>query len=261
MFEVDRRSWVRTGLTAVGTAIAFTVLSVLTGGFVVVPLLGPVDAAVGLAVPLGLWFGGPAAIGIGTGVALSAAVESSLSWWTLLDAAVYGAVGVLAIRLWGALPKVASGQQPGVRSTTQWLEFVAVTVIVATIAASALAWGAVVGWASPFHAVALPEWTLLLRSTLVVGPPVLLAVSVFDQTSVFEDDQRLSIRSGAFWGGIVVPILWFCLGIASSIGLGSRQLAIIGGALALSVIAVTYLPQQSDEADSQPAQQPTPTDA
>ncbi|WP_336325987.1 hypothetical protein [Halovenus sp. HT40] len=261
MFDADRRRWVSAGLTAVGTAVGFTVLSVLTGGFVVVPLLGPVDVAVGLAVPLGLWFGGPAAVGIGTGVALSAVVESTLSWWTLLDATVYGAVGVLTRRLWGTLPKVASSQPPGIRSPAQWLEFVAVTVIVTTIAASAFAWGAVVGWASPFHAVALPEWTLLLRSTLVIGPPVLLAGSAVDQTIVFEDDQRLSIRSGAFWGGIVVPILWFTLGIASSIGLGSRRLEMIGGALALSVIAVTYLPRYERESDNNPSQQPTPTDA
>ena len=262
VFEADRQIPAKTEVTAAGTALVVALLSVLTGGFVVLPIFGSVDIAVGLAVPLGLCLGLPAAIGVGTGVALSAVVESTLSWWILLDAAVYGAAGALAFHLWRVMPGPTTERPAGIRSPGRWLGFVAVTAVVATIAASALAWGAVVGWASPFHAVALAEWTLLLRSTLVVGPPILLAVSVFEEVTISEGDQRrLTTRSGAFWGGIVVPVLWFLVGSASSIFLASRQLEIIGGALALSVIAVTYLPRQRDEADSQPAQQPTPTDA
>lgn len=262
MFDADRQTRVTAGLTAAGTAVAFTLLSVLTGGFVAVPLLGPVDFAVGLAVPLGLWFGVPAAVGIGGGVALTAALESALSWWTALDALAYGWFGVLGVQLWGTLPGLATGDQPGLRSSGQLLEFVAVTAIAATVTASVVAWGAVLGWGSPFHASALPEWGLLLRSTLVVGFPVLLAAPVVGESLAAESGQkRLTIRSGAFCGGVVVPALWFLVGIAVSILLGSRRLEIVVGALALSVIVATYLPRQRTESNDQHAQRPTPTDA
>lgn len=259
MFNADRRTRAIAGLTAAGTTVVFAALSVLTGGFIVVPVLGSIDVAAGLAVPLGLYFGAPAAIGIAGGVVLSAAVDATLSWWTLFDAITYGVVGILAFRLWGTLPGRTGEQSPSFPA--QWLEFVAVTGIVVTIAASTLAWGAVVAWASAFHTVALPEWALLFRSTFVVGLPVFIVVSAVAESPITGDRQRLAMYSGAFWGGVVTPLVWFLIGITSSIVIDNRQLAIIGGALALSIVAVTYLPKRETESDDQPTRHPTPADS
>lgn len=238
----DRHQRPSAALVAVGTALAFAALSGLTGGFVVLPAFGPADIAVGLALPLGLCLGTPVALGVGGGVVLTAALEATLSWLTLLDAIAYGAVAVVGPSLWGTLPRVTGGRPPGLRSPGQLLELVAVTVIAATITATILAWGAVLSRTGPFHAVALPELGIVIRSTLVVGIPMLPIVSPVERVSArYTNRRELTVRVGALWGGVVVPPVWVLFGTASSILLDSRPLQIVGGTFAVSMIAATYL--------------------
>lgn len=260
MFELQP-SWRYTAVAGLVTAAAVALVSVATGGFVVVPVIGAVTPVAGLALPLGLIFGPVAGVGIAAGLVLAGVLQSTLSWWTVLDALAYGGLAYLGYRLWGVLPGISTGDPPLLRSAGQWVEFVAVTVIACVIAALALGWGTVLSWGSPFHAVVLPELASLLVSTAVLGPVLLIPTTrLFDkQLPPYSHRQSIAVEEGAFWGGVAAPLLWLFAGTALSLVAGSQRIQLLGGAIVLSLAIATFRPRRK-RIDSKSSSS-TPTDA
>lgn len=235
-----------------GTAVALA--AVVTGGVVVLPVLGTLDPAAGLALPLVLLGGPAAAVGVAAGVVLGATAQGALSWWTALDAIVSGGVGYLGYRLWGTLPVVSAGGAPSLRSPDQWVELLAVTLVAGATAAAALAWGAVLGWGSPFHATALSELVIFVVSALVAAPVILLggAPLVAGRMPAYSQRTRIEVQDGAFWGGVVTPLAWLLGGAALGLLTGVQSAQVVIGTIALALVVATYRPRRP--------QRTTPTD-
>jgi hypothetical protein len=253
VFEI-RQGWRRAGVTALLVGVAVALFTVATGGLVVLPALGTLDPAAGLALPLGVLVGPAAAVGVALGVGLGATAQGTLSWWTALDAAVLGGLAYLGSQLWGVLPGVGTAAAPSLRSLRQWVEFLAVTVVGGAGAAATLAWGAVLGWGSPFHAVALAELTVLVTSTLLLGPAVLLVGAALPTEAFPSGSQRPTIetRTGAFWGGVVTPLVWLVGATALSLVARIPSIQLFAGAVALAVLVATYRPRPGAETEPSP---------
>lgn len=264
-FTDSAREW--RGTPAAATAAAFVLVSLATGGLVVLPVLPPLDPAVGLAVPLALLFGPAAVLGVAVGALLTAAFGLALSLGPLLDAVAVAVLASVAYRLWGVLPAVATGEDPTLRSAGQWLEFAAVAVLAACTAVAVLAWATLVVRGGDFHALVFAELPIVLVSTAVVGPAVIVpATSLLDDAAARSDDSAarsdgsaarsdgqapslldgspagelglplaayadrtpIARGSGAFRAAVLAPVLWIVVGsLASLVAALAQQ---IGGA-------------------------------
>jgi len=215
------RTWQR-ATAALAVVLAVALGSVVTGGLVVVPVLG------------------------------------ALSWWTALDALGAGGLAYLGYRLWGVLPAVSSGDPPMLRSLRQWLELAAVTGLAGATTAATLAWGAVLGWGSPFYAVVLPELAIVLMSTAVFAPfaLVLPAALPADWRPTYQNRRRIGVREGAFWGGVVAPLVWLFGATALSLVSGNQQIQLFVGGVALSLVFATYRPRR-ERTDNRPPSAPS----
>lgn len=253
-FTDSAREWRWT--PAAATAAAFVLLSLATGGLVVLPALPPLDPAVGLAVPLALLFGPAAVLGVAAGALFTAAFGLAISLGPLLDAVAVAVLAAVAHRLWGVLPAVATGEDPTLRSAGQWLEFAAVAVLAACTAVAVLAWATLVVRGGDFHAVVFAELPIVLVSTAVVGPAVIVpATSLLDDAAARSDDAAarsdgsaarsdgqapslldgspageldlplaayadrtpIARGSGAFWTAVLAPVLWIVVGSLASL--------------------------------------------
>jgi hypothetical protein len=243
------------------TTAAIALLSVATGGFLVVPVVGAVTPAAGLALPLGLVLGPVAGVGVAAGLVIAGTIQSSLSWWTALDAIAYGGLAYLGYRLWGVLPGVATGDPPLLRAAGQWIEFLVVTILGCVIATLALAWGTIVFWGTPFHAVVLPELVSLLVSTAILGPLLIVpATTVFENhLPQYRHRQAIAVREGAFWGGVAAPLLWLFAATALSLAAADQRIQVVGGAIVLSLVIATVRPRRERIDGKPPAN--TTTDA
>ncbi|WP_436901602.1 hypothetical protein [Halovenus halobia] len=200
--------------------------------------LGPLDVIAGLAAPLGVLVGLPAVVGVGSGVALGGALRAP-SWWILLDVVAYGGAALIGAQLLGVLAAETSDE---FRSGQGLLTSGIVALVAATGAASILAWGAVIGWGSPFYAVAIPEFGVFIRSTVVVGGPLFAAAAVADWSR--ETEPQGSRRSTESLLAVALPGVWFVVATAVSLLDGGPRVQILGGGLAIAVLAVTYVPQR-----------------
>lgn len=250
------RPTIAPGLFAAATVALGTVP---TGGLVVVPALGPVDLAAGVALPLAFVFGPVAAVGVATGVVAGDALQSTLSWWTALDAVGYGGLASLGYCLWGRLPAVSTGDPPSLRSAGQWVEFAAVTALSSVIAALVLAWGTLLLWGGPFHAVVLPELGAVLVSATILSPIVLLPATLLAAPlPSYRKRRPIAIDGAAFLGGVVSPLCWLFGGTGLSLLYGGRRIQLVAGAVVLALLIATYLPRADGTDDrSLPL---TPTD-
>lgn len=251
MFDTGHPAWIRDGVVVGLVTVVVALVSVATGGIVVVPVLGPLDLAVGLAIPLALLFGGVTAIGVAAGVVLSAVWQATLSWWTVVDAVGYGGLAYLSYRLWGVLPAVATRTDPRLRSPGQVVEFAAVTVLSGVATAAVLAWAALIGWGSPFGAVVLAELGIIVLSTGVVGWILLPATALVDPPA-YGQRTPIAVGEGAFWAGVVGPLLWVAVGTVFGLAGGSQRVQILLGALALSLVVATYRPRDPDQSAESP---------
>lgn len=199
--------------------------------------LGPLDVAAGLAAPLGILFGLPAVVGVVCGVALGGALRA-LSWWMLFDIVAYGGPTLIGAQLWGVL---SAGTSDGFRSGQGWLDSGIVALVAATGAASVLAWRAVIGWGSPFYAVAIAEVGVFVRSTVVVGVALFAAAAAADWSR--ETEPQFRRRSVGFLTAVGLPGVWFVAATTVSLLGGEPRVQILGGGLAIATLAVTYIPQ------------------
>lgn len=263
----------------------FIIVSTLSGGIVVGPAGPPADPALGLVVPLSVVFGPAAVAGVTAGVVCTALVRSSLAWLTVVDAGTAGLLGYVSYRLWGVLPGLATGDRPRLDGPAQVVEFLVVTLLAAVTAVSALAWGQVVLQAHRFHGVVVTELPIVLVSTLLLCPVVYPAARALPhhRRQSYDDRTPVSPRSGGFAGAVLVPILWVTLATLFSIaaalvqsigattlaqngygyvfvpfdpalvGQGGRRVQVLSGALALSVLAATWLDLNQKTQSGRPA--------
>lgn len=265
--------WRQSGLVAAVATAVFTLSATLTGGLVVGPAGPPIDPAVGLVVALSVVFGPAAVAGAVAGTVLTALLRSALAWVTVVDAGAVGLLGYVAYRLWGVLPALSTGKRPELETPGQFVEFLAVTLLAAATAVSALAWGEIVLQARLFHGVVLAEFPIVNLSALVTGVPVLLIARVIPDTyrHSYADRTPVARGTGGFRGAVLLPVCWLLVGVLLSIaatlvqsigettlaadgygfvfvpfdpalvGLGGSRLQIVLGALALSLLGATWL--------------------
>jgi len=273
VWQMDASDWRRTVLVSAAVTGLFVAVATLSGGLVVLPVGPPLAPALGLVLPLSLAFGPAGVVGVTAGVVLTAALRSSLAWVTVVDTGSVAVFGYLGYRLWGVLPAVATERHPRLDSLRQVAEFLAVGLLAATAAASVLAWGQVVLQGQLFHSAALAALPVILASTLVVGPLLLLATRALPESVRQSYDDRTPVErgTGGFRGAVLVPVCWLVVGLLLSVtttlvqsiggttlaqqgygfvfvpfdpalvGDGGRRVQVVFGAVMLSLILATWL--------------------
>jgi hypothetical protein len=270
---MDASNWRQTTLVAAAVAGLFVAVATLSGGLIVLPVGPPLDPALGLVLPLSLALGPAGVVGATAGVVLTAALRSALALLTVVDAGSVAALGYLAYRLWGVLPAVATGRSPRLDSLGQVIEFLAVALLAVVTAVSALAWGQLLVQGQLFHSAALAAFPTVTVSTLLVGPPVLLAARGVPDSlwQPYEDRTPVERGTGGFRGAVLVPVCWLVVGTLLSVaatlvqsiggttlaqhgygfvfvpfdpalvGAGARRVQVVFGAVMLSLILATWL--------------------
>jgi hypothetical protein len=275
----DRR---QTILVSTAVAGLFAVVGTLSAGMVVLPVGPSLDPALGLVLPLSLVFGPAGVVGATAGVVFTALLRSALALVTVVDAGSVAVLGYLGYRLWGVLPAVATGQSPALGTPREAGEFLAVGLLAAITATSALAWGQVVVQGQLFHSAALAAFPVVLVSTLVVGPPVLLAARGVPESlrQPYADRTPVGRGTGGFRGAVLVPVCWLAVGVLLSVvatlvqsiggttlaqngygfvfvpfdpalvGAGARRVQVVFGAVMLSLLLATWLvPNRNTQPD------------
>lgn len=267
----SRRGVLTTGVVAVSSVV----LDAGTSGLVVLPVGPPLDPVLGLAAPLALLGGIPAVVGLGIGATVTALLRWSLTWLTLVELLSVGALGGASYGLWGRLPVIATGENPPPDSLRQAVEFATVSLVASVTAVCLLAWGGVLVQSQVFHGVVLTELPIVLWSTLLCGVVVMLPAGLVSERLRFDVPERtpLSRGDGAFWGMVLVPVLWLVLGslfsIAATIvqsiggntlreygygyvfvvfdpgivGESGRGALVVLGAMLLAIVVITWLPR------------------
>ena len=197
--------------------------------------LGPLDAVAGLAAPLGLLFGVPAVVGVCSGVVVGGVAQMGPSWWLVLDCLAYGGGALVGARLWSVL----AGRE-SLRSAGGWFRCGGACLVGVTTSASVLAWGAVVGWQTPFYAVALPAFAVGVRSLALVGGPVLAAAGLVAWSRETGGQAGLLSVEGGL--AIATPGVWFAVATVASLAVDGHRGQILVGGVAIAVLAVTYTP-------------------
>lgn len=203
---------------AVATAVGYTALALVLG---TLPVPGFLSLAAGVTLPLALLFGPAVGWGVAAGVLTTALLRGSLAPVTVAVVAAVLVLALLGPRLWGAVPRLSSGDPPTALSARSILEYVVVTLVTVLAAVATLGWGYELVGAAPFHLVALPTALPLAAVTLAVGPPILLAGARFADQLPIRTPAVRSSRAAAL-GAVLVPI-WLVAGVGLSLGFRVAQ--------------------------------------
>ena len=158
----------------VGVAAAYSTLSLVTRGLVVLPAASLVDPASALPLPLTLLLGPAAAVGAGVGVVARDVASGAPGFVTAFEAASQFLLGALGHVYWREFgPTEVDGDR------ARWfggaLPRLALAAVVASCGAAAfLAWGRELLGLAPFAVTALDATVEYVLATLLVGLPLLL---------------------------------------------------------------------------------------
>lgn len=202
----------------IATAVGYTALALAVGSL---PVPGFLSVAAGVALPLALLFGPVAGWGVAAGVVLAALLRGSFGPPTLAAVAAVLVLAALGPRLWGAVPRLSSGDPPTALSARAVLEYVAVALVSVVAAAATVGWGYELLGVAPFHLVALPTVLPLAATTLAVGPPLLIAGGRFADRLPVRTPAPHPSRAAAL-GAVLVP-LWVAAGAVVSLGFRVAQ--------------------------------------
>lgn len=128
----------------------------------------------GLAVPFGVVFGMPAAVGLALGVVAKDSLRLVVSTGTLVSALSLFLVSSVAAVYWrhGVRPDAADVTQP-----RWWFRFGAVVGVASAAGAAFLAWGRELLGIAPFYLAFGRAFTTLLTASLFLTPVVVLPVA------------------------------------------------------------------------------------
>ena len=201
----------------VATAVGYATLALVVD---TVPAPGTVSLAAGVTLPLALLLGPAVGWGVAVGVLATALLRGSLAPATLVVAGAVVLLATLGTRLWGAVPRLASGSHPTEFSLRATLEYVVLAVVPAAAAAATLGWGFELLGAAPFHLVAVPTFLSLAAASLLAGPLVLLPAGRYGADATGRGPaaagRRRPSRAAAL-GALLAPV-WLLGGVVASLG-------------------------------------------
>lgn len=200
----------------------------------------------GLAVPLGVVFGAPAAVGLALGVVAKDSLRLVVSTGTLVSAFSLFLVSYVAAVYWrhGVGLEAADVRQP-----RWWIRFAVVVCVASTAGAAFLAWGRELLGTAPFYLAFGTAFTTFLTASLFFAPVVVFPVarsrlserllggsqSTHDPSnSTHESPPTTQRRSRISLGA--VPLLWAGCGLVWSVGFQLRQRVPLAGFERLNVV-------------------------
>lgn len=179
----------------------------------------------GLAFPLGILFGVPAALGIAVSVFTTDAIRVAITLQTLVESLSLFLLAYMGRELWGRNPSVSLENNDFATART-WISIAITAIPSCIVAASILAWGYEIFGLFPFFISFLSATLSYLVSTLLLAPPIIYAVHRMDTPSWLDVSlpvERPSEDSSTFRYVVLVSGLWAILGVVGSIGFTIRQ--------------------------------------
>lgn len=191
----------------------------------------PLTPSAGLAVPLGIFFGVPAAVGIAAGALIAGIARTGLPLWTVFEALSLFLLAVVSWRGWMLYfePDIERSSsalgQTAVTGPAGWIRFCSLTVLASVGSAAFLAWGGELLGLFPFY-VTLPDIAArYVLATTVAGVPVAVFLSALaSQTSTEVVSQSESAPSQTRrWAFVFLPLVWGVTGFAGGVGFSIRE--------------------------------------
>lgn len=191
----------------------------------------PFTPSAGLAIPLGVFFGVPAAVGIAAGALVVGVARAGIPLWVLFEALSLFLLSLVSWRAWALYfdPAIELSSstlgQTTVTGPAGWIRFGSLTVLASVGAAAFLAWGGELLGLFPFY-VTLPDVAArYVLATTVAGVPLAVVLSIVaGQTGSEETKQPESApsrtRRRAF---VLIPVVWGLAGFAGGVGFSIRE--------------------------------------
>lgn len=218
----------KTGLVFVGSVLGYVLLSESLNDLLVIDGVMIVGLSDGLAIPLGILFGPPAAIGLGVGVPVTDLANGALSVESALVGGAHVVVASLASGGWRRFPRVLPPFMRSHRRLRVLTTFALVTVVASLIGASFLAWSHELFGTFPFYVTFTPTFIDYVVATAIVSPWI--GYPLFRIERYVSSTSRRPARSlredgpaKADWTIVGVSVVWALLGVVGSIGFDVRS--------------------------------------
>lgn len=179
----------------------------------------------GLAFPLGILLGVPAALGIAVGAVLTDVIRDAVVAQTLVESVSLFVLAYGGRELWRRNPSISFSTLT-LTTVSSWLQVAITGTLSSVVAASILAWGYEILGLFPFYVSFLSAVQSYLVTTL---PLTALLVYTVTRTNlrrwfdVSHADRRPDADSRTFWTITLVSGTWAILGVVGSIGFTTRQ--------------------------------------
>jgi hypothetical protein len=207
----------RTTVVMGGSFCAFLALRLtLDGVFSVFGVI--LTPSVGLAVPLGVGFGLPAAVGVAVGAFVAQTYQVGFSLMAVFAGLSMFVLATVASLGWQSEVRINSGTLLDVVGVAG---LVVVTAIGAIGAAAVLGWGGELVGRFPFYVTVLDAVERYLVATAIVGPP--LFVGIWVASSRQPRVQSPTPTRSVGLGFVAVPVLWAAVAFVGSVGFNIRE--------------------------------------
>lgn len=171
----------------------------------------------GVAIPLGIVFGLPAAVGLLTGYGATQFILGSFHLIAVFEAASIVVLAGVSALAWKSTIDREGSVTFHISGVTG---FVFLTAVVSVGSAATLAWGGELLGFSPFYVSFVDALFRYLLATVIVAPVVLLFAAMANTDDVRTGDSLSHILPLSF---AVIPLLWSLLAVIGSIGFTIRE--------------------------------------
>lgn len=206
-----------------GSLAGYLLIDTLSNGVLVFERIGIALApSAGLAIPLGVLFGVPAAVGVAVGALLRDTAYFSFSTLFYSISIFLLAYVARAFYRYGIGARIASDGGPA-RSVAR---FAFVAIIACSGSAAFLAFGYQMIGASPFYISVTYAFVEYLLATVVVAPVIGLPIAYSQRLSTYtlpRNDEVPAPSRINRWSLILVPPLWALIGFVGSLGFKFRE--------------------------------------
>lgn len=211
------------GLCSAGT---YFLLRLMIDGQLVLGGYTVFRPSAGLAIPLGVLFGLPAAAGIGVGAVVAELLRTSLSVEGVLDAASLCLLASLSALAWEySLAPYQTSRR--FSRLDDWLGFAIVAAVVSVGVAAVHAWGRELFGLFPFFVTFADAALNYLLATLLVAPPFLFVLRHADLPAGMVpahhrgDSPPISPRTRRML--VLIPLVWAIVAVVGSVGFAIRE--------------------------------------
>lgn len=216
----------RTGLIIICSVILYSLTSIFLDNILVIDNQIIIEISDGLAVPIGILFGPPGAIGVGTGVLVADFLNGSLFWESILIASAQVVLASLSYIGWRRFPWLLPSFAATNYDIRTICRFSLVTLVSSLIAASFLAWTYEITGHFPFYvSFSLNFLDFLIASAFVstiIFYPLYRANHLPLMTHPVDASVTGNKMTKADWTVIAVSATWPFLGVIGSVGFDIR---------------------------------------